>query len=130
MQTPVGFRCRECAGLSKLPTFKIGPKQYTIAVLVGLVLAAVAGFLWSIMVRLVPFMYFNFIIAPGVGAAVSEIISLAVNRKRGIGLACIAGGVVVIAYLIVAFSPWGTGFYLFDIAAVAMGVIAAASLLR
>ena len=130
IQTPVGFRCRECAALSKLPTFQVGTKHYTIAVLVGLGLAAVASFLWSISVRLVPFFYFNFLIAPGIGAAVSEVMSRAVNRKRSIGLACIAGGVMVIAYLVVAFAPWGTGFYVYDIAAVILGVMAAASLLK
>jgi len=128
--TPVGFRCRECANLYKLPTFRIEPKHYVIAVLVGLGLAVLFGLLWSIAIRFMPYLYLNLVIAPGIGAAISEVMSRAVNRKRGLGLAIIAGGSMVICYLIEVLAPWGIGFYFFDIVGTTIGVLTAASLLR
>jgi hypothetical protein len=56
--------------------------------------------------------------------------SRAVNRKRGLGLAIIAGGSMVICYLIEVLAPWGIGFYFFDIVGTTIGVLTAASLLR
>lgn len=130
VQTPVGFRCRECANLRKLPTFRIEPKHYAVAVLVGLGLAVVFGILWSIFIRFVPYVYLNLLIAPGIGEAISAVMSRAVNRKRGRGLAVIAGGAMVVCYLIEVLSPWGRGFYIFDIVAMMIGVVTAVGLLR
>lgn len=128
--TPTGFRCRDCANMQKLPTFKVEPKHYVIATLVGLVMAAVCGFLWAFIMRSIPYLYLNIVIAPGIGSAIGEVISLAVNHKRGIGLAIIAGGAMVLTYLIEVFSPFGMGFYIFDIAGIIMGVVAAVSMVR
>ena len=36
VQTPVGARCRKCAGLRRLPTYEIAPQQYLKAVGVAL----------------------------------------------------------------------------------------------
>lgn len=130
VQTPVGFRCRECAQLNKPPTFRVETKHYVIAVLVGLGLAVVFGLLWSFVIRSMPYLYLNIIIAPGIGAAIGEVMSRAVNRKRGLGLAIIAGGSMIICYLIEILSPWGWGFYLFDLVGMGLSVVAAAGMLR
>lgn len=129
VQTPVGYRCRECAKLDKLPTFRVGTKQYVIASLVGLVLAIAFGLLWSYIVPFMPFNYINLAIAPGIGAAIGELISLAVNRKRGLGLAIIAGGSMLICYLIEILFPM-LRFYYFDLVGIVLSVLAAAGMLR
>ena len=77
-----------------------------------------------------PFFYLNLLIAAGVGYAIGEVISRSVNRKRGTGLAVIAGGCVVISYLVGIFSPWGLQFWFFDILALALGIFIAVNRLR
>ena len=47
-ETPVGARCRDCARLYKLPTFRVETKHYVIASLVGLGMAVVVGIGWSL----------------------------------------------------------------------------------
>lgn len=84
---------------------------------------------WAVM----PFSYFNFLLAAGFGYAIGEVISRSVNRKRGKGLALIAGVAVVVAYLVSIFPPWGLGlgrFSLFGLLAVALGVWIAVNRLR
>ena len=84
---------------------------------------------WAVM----PFSYFNFLLAAGFGYAIGEVISRSVNRKRGRGLALIAGVAVVVAYLVSIFPPWGLWvgrFSLFGPLAVALGVWIAVNRLR
>ena len=79
---------------------------------------------------LVPFFYLNLLLAPGAGYAIGEVISLSVNRKRGTGLAVVAGIAVVISYLVGIFCPWGFGFRLLDLLALALGIFVAITRLR
>ena len=67
----------------------------------ALAVAMGAGFLWGIFNGIyvgVPFL--RSLVALVVGYGAGELISLSVNRKRGDGLAWIAGGSVVVAFLI------------------------------
>jgi hypothetical protein len=128
VSTPVGFRCRDCANLDKLPTFRVATKHYIIAGLMGLVLAIVFGIIWSFVIRTMPYLFLNIIIAPGIGMAIGELISLAVNRKRGLWLAVIAAGSMLLCYLIEII--WGRGFYLYDIVGIGLSVVAAAGVVR
>jgi hypothetical protein len=130
VQTPTGFRCKECANMQKLPTFKVGAKHYAIAIAVGLVMAGLCGFIWAYVMRSIPYSYLNFVIAPAIGSAIGEVISLAVNHKRSLGLAFVAGSAMVLTYLALLFSPLGMGFYLFDILTTILGVVAAVSFVR
>ena len=66
----------------------------------------------------------------GAGYAIGEVISFSVNRKRGTGLAVIAGTAVVISYLVNIFSPWGLHFGLLDLLALALGIFIAVTRLR
>ena len=130
VQTPVGYRCQECAKLGKLPTFQIDSKHYTIAGLVGFGMAVVMGVLWMIGFAFLPFGYVNIIIAPAIGMLIGEVISRSVNRKRGLGLAVIGGSAMVLCYLLAAVLPWGLRFHIIDIAAVIIAVPAAITQLR
>ncbi len=130
VQTPVGARCPECAGLYKLPTFRVSTQYYLRAIGTGLGMAIGCGIVWGVVMGLVSFFYLNFLLACGVSYAIGEVISLSVNRKRGTGLAVIAGTAVVISYLVNIFSPWGLHFGLLDLLALALGIFIAVTRLR
>ena len=90
--------------------------------------------------RLVPFFYLNLLLAPGAGYVIGEVVSLSVNRKRGTGLAVVAGITVVISYLIssirffqgmILFSFSSSPFHLIlALLALALGIFIAVSRLR
>ncbi len=130
VQTPVGAKCPDCAKLYKLPTYQVSTKHYLRAAGTGLGIAIICGIIWGLIGWVVPFFYLNLLIAAGVGYAIGEVISRSVNRKRGTGLAVIAGGCVVISYLVGIFSPWGLQFWFFDILALALGIFIAVNRLR
>ncbi len=85
---------------------------------------------------LVPFFYLNLLLAAGVGYVIGEVVSLSVNRKRGTGLAVVAGIAIVISYLTSISVPWGAGFNFnllslaINLVAVALGIFIAVSRLR
>jgi len=130
VQTPVGAKCRDCARLYRLPTYQVSTKYYLRAVGTGLGMAIVCGIVWGVVGNFIPFFYLNLLIAPGIGYAIGEVVSLSVNRKRGTGLAVIAGSALVVSYLVSMFSPWGLRFGLFDLLALALGIFVAVTRLR
>jgi len=93
-------------------------------------MAVVCGIVWGVVGWVIPFFYLNLLLAPGAGYAIGEVISLSVNRKRGTGLAAIAGIALVISYLVAMFFPWGLRFGLFDLLAIALGIFVAVTRLR
>lgn len=104
VQTPVGARCRDCARISKLPTYLMSPTYFLRAVGAALVTAVVVGLAWGFFNSLLSFIYLNLILAAGVGYAIGEVTSLAVNRKRGTWLAVVGSVAVVICYLVNIFT--------------------------
>jgi len=137
VQTPVGARCPDCAGLYKLPTYRVSAKHYLRAVGTALGMAIVCGVAWGLIGSFVPFFFLNLLLAAGAGYAIGEVVSLSVNRKRGTGLATIAGIAVAISYLVslfLPFTPWGFTFGLFHILfgllALALGIYVAVTRLR
>ena len=130
VQTPVGAKCQDCAGLSKLPTYHVSTKYYLRAAGTGLGMAIVCGIAWRVVTGFVRFFLLNLILAAGAGYVIGELVSLSVNRKRGTGLAVIAGSALVVSYLVSIFSPWGLSFRLFDLLALALGIFVAVSRLR
>jgi hypothetical protein len=90
----------------------------------------ICGFIWGAIERVVPFFYLNFLLAPGIGYAIGEVVSRSVNRKRGTTLAIIAGIAVVISYLTGILSPWGFNFRFFDLLAIALGIFVAVTRVR
>ena len=96
-QHPVGVRCKECARSVRLPTYRFSQSDAVrgIAAAVGLGLAgAVVLF---ILVGLVFNGFFFFIILIGVGYAIGEGVSRAVNRRRGRAYQYMALGAVLVA---------------------------------
>ncbi|MDP2953373.1 MAG: hypothetical protein Q8O76_08680, partial [Chloroflexota bacterium] len=107
VQTPVGARCPQCAQLRRIPTFEVSFRHYLIAAAVGLGLGVAGGLVWGFL----PFRgLFSFFIALGLGYGVGEIISLSVNRKRGVGLQVIAGLSVLISYVLQLYLVGGLFF--------------------
>ena len=143
VQTPVGARCPDCARLYKLPTYQVSTKYYLRAAGTGLGMAIVCGIVWGVIEWVIPIFSFNLLLAPGAGYAIGEVIGLSVNRKRGKGLATIAGIAVPISYL---FSLWfisflfGVFFYqvlplglfsiLYNLLALGLGIFVAVTRLR
>ena len=108
-----------------------------IAISAGLGAAVVYGLIWGVIGSMLNFFYLNLLLAAGAGYATGEIISLAVNRKRGLSLAIIASFAVAISYLVSIFSPWGYSFaslhivrLVLDLAALALGTYIAVTRLR
>ena len=134
IQTPVGARCRKCAGLKRLPTYEITPKQYVKAVVVGLGSSVVVGIAWAALWGFLWF--FNFCLAAGAGYAIGEILSRSVNRRRGLLLEIIAGLCVVVSYMVanVGLSAGVLTFFadfgLWDLLIVAIGIMVAVGRLR
>ena len=101
VQVPVGIRCRECGRAERLPTYDVQPTYYMRAIVVAVAVAIVGGLLWLWLNRQfggVPLISSIFGLA--VAYAIGELISRAVNRKRGVQLAWIAGASMVMAFLI------------------------------
>ncbi|MBI2829807.1 MAG: hypothetical protein HYX81_01465 [Chloroflexi bacterium] len=140
VQTPVGARCPQCARLDKLPTYSMTRVYYLRAISAALGTAIFCGIIWALISVQLPFLYFNFLLAAGVGYAIAEVMSLSVNRKRGVPLAIIAGIAVIMSYLISVGRtwglPWGLPFpmfmpgLLFDLLALAFGIFVAVNRLR
>ena len=137
VQTPVGARCLDCAKLYKLPTFRVTTQYYLRAVGTAVGMAIVCGLMWGLIIGLFRIFYLNLLLAPGVGYAIGEVVSLSVNRKRGTRLAIIAGTAVAISYLVSLLSPWGPTLVLFslrflviDLLALALGIFVAVTRLR
>jgi len=109
VQTPVGVRCSECAGLKSLPTYQVSTGYYLRAVGAGIGIALACGFAWWAINLILPFFLLRFLIAAGAGYAIGEVISLSVNRKRGTGLAIVSGVSATLSFAIANafFVSWG-----------------------
>ena len=134
VQTPVGARCRDCARLYKLPTYRISPVYYLRAAGAALGMAIVIGLAWGFITHLVSFIYLNLLLAAGIGYAIGEVTGLAVNRKRGPGLAVVGGMAVVICYAVNIFTfgyipSIGLGLII-DLVSLGVGIYMAVNRLR
>ncbi len=134
VQTPVGSRCPDCAGLHKLPTYRVSGSYYLRAAGAALVTAVVTGLLWGIFNNFVAFFYLNLLLAGGVGYIIAEAIGFSANRKRGQWLAAIGGAGVVISYCVNIFSfgsiPWSPLTIVLDLVSIGIGISTAVSRLR
>ncbi len=113
-----------------MPTFDVQPSYYARAIGVAVVCAVGGGLLWALFTNIfgsIPF--FPSLAAVAVGYGVGEIISLSVNRKRGTGLAWIAGCAVLVAFFI----SWGVnsfGFGIFQLLLLLFGIYTAVQRVR
>jgi hypothetical protein len=123
-----------------LPTYEVTAQQYLKALGTGLGLAIVLGIVWGLLWKLLPFFFLSLllglILAACIGFAIGELISLSVNRKRGIALQIIAGVSLVLSYFISNIQLSGgmlilfVNFSLYDLMALTLGTFIAASRLR
>jgi hypothetical protein len=138
VQTPVGARCRDCAKLYRLPTYRISSAYYLRAAGTALGIGIVIGVVWGIVDSFLPFRFFTLIIGAGVGWAIGEVVALSVNRKRGAWLAVIGSLGVVIAFgmnLAVEYFWFGYIYFsgleiLYMLGAIALGIFMAVNRLR
>jgi len=105
VQTPVGMRCAECANLKPLPTYQVSPVYYLRAIGAGLGIAVGCGLAWGAISLILPFYFLRLFVAAGAGYAIGEVISIAVNRKRGAGLAVISGSGATLSFVIAEVFP-------------------------
>lgn len=86
-----------------MPTYDVRPTYYARAVGVAVATAVGGGILWGIVnmvLNLLDLSFVGSIFVLGVGYGAGELISLSVNRKRSVGLAWLAGGSVVGAFVV------------------------------
>jgi len=116
IQTPVGARCRECANVSRLPTFNVTPVFFARAMTAALVAGIGIGLIWAFVLADLRFGFF-FMIFAGIilGTVMAEAVSAATNRKRGLGLQICAALGVILTYLVyLAFADTGLGGRVID----------------
>ena len=133
-QTPVGARCRDCARLYKLPTYRISPAYYLRAIGAALGMAVVVGLIWGFITDFLSFIYLNLLLAIAIGYAIGEVTGMAVNRKRGHGLAVVGGIAVAVCYAVNIFTfgkipHVGLGLVI-DLIGLVLGISAAVVRLR
>ncbi len=136
VEAPVGARCPECAKLYRLPTFRVTPVYYLRAVGAAAGMTIACGLLWAFIKPWSPF-FLSFLLAAGIGYVIGQVVSLSVNRKRGTGLAMVAGTAVVASYIISLLPfdrlfalPLNPLYLLLELAALAAGVWIATRMLR
>ncbi|MBI2866358.1 MAG: hypothetical protein HYX99_03240 [Chloroflexi bacterium] len=109
VQTPVGARCRSCARVNRLPTFRAGTGHYLLASVVGIGTAAALGLAWLYAGSLLPIPFLPLVLALGAGYLIGQAVSLSVNRKRGVAFQVIAGASTFLSYSLVSlWAPWLT----------------------
>jgi len=101
IQASVGIRCPECGKGTKMPTFDVQPTYYARAIGVGVGISIGGGILWIIFDAIFgDYGMLSSIPVLAIGYAAGELISKSVNAKRSNGLAYIAAGSVVGAFII------------------------------
>lgn len=106
VQTPVGYRCKECVGQQQAVFYTGGVLDYVIAGVISVVLGGVASYLMTLLGA----WFFALILGPAVGIGIAELVRLAVRRRRSryLWIAVAAGMVVgsLPALLLALFSLW------------------------
>jgi hypothetical protein len=102
VQTPVGYRCRECVHGQQAAYYNAGRFDLVIAAAVGLVLAAILGA--AAYTLLGGFGYFSFIAAiflgPAAGRLIAEAIRRGVGKRRARYLNWVAAAACVVGVLL------------------------------
>jgi hypothetical protein len=115
VQTPVGYRCKQCVGQQQATFFSGGPADYVIGGAIALVLGGIAAYL----ITLLGAWFFALILGPTVGIGIAEAVRLAVRRRRSRYLWAVAAGAMIVgalpALLVALSSLWAMaslGLYL------------------
>jgi tetratricopeptide (TPR) repeat protein len=106
VQTPVGYRCKECVGQQQAVFYTGGALDYVIAGVISLVLGGIASYLMTLLGA----WFFALILGPAVGIGIAELVRLAVRRRRSRYLWIVAAAGMVVgslpALLLALFSLW------------------------
>ncbi len=101
VETPVGYRCPTCAGLSSRVWSDLPGSLLVRAAVAGLLVALVVGWLWSRIPE------WQFYLALLLGFGVAEAMANAARLRRGqalqaMGIACVAVGLLTSRFLLLA----------------------------
>ena len=137
VQAPVGIRCKECGKSARMPTYDVQPIHHAKAVAVAAAAAIAGGILWWVadlallMILNARIPMVSALLAVPLGYGIGEVISWSVNRKRGTGLAWVAGASVLVAFLINLLLSGQPSFGgLFGILFIVLGVVVAVQRVR
>jgi MFS family permease len=100
VQTPVGFRCKQCIKGQQAVFYSATPLDYLIAVVIGLVASVIAAFIISAVG-----LFFSFFLAPVAGGVIAEVVRWATGRRRGRWVWLVVSVCIVVGALIAALGP-------------------------
>jgi hypothetical protein len=134
VQTPVGARCRKCAGLRRLPTYNVSMTYLLRGAAAAAATGAAMGAAWHFLIRDGRVgIYGALFVALAIGLAVGQAVSVATNHKLGPALQGLAACGVVLAYFVHNLLG-GSGLIpindLYGYVAVGLGIAIAVSRLR
>jgi len=100
VQTPVGFRCKQCIKGQQAVFYSATPLDYVIAVVIGLVASTMAAFIISAVG-----IFFAFFLAPLAGGVIAEVVRWATGRRRGRWVWLVVSACIMVGALVAAFGP-------------------------
>jgi hypothetical protein len=110
VQTPVGYRCKQCVRQQQDKFFNAQVIDYIITTVVSLVIGFGAAFVMS----LIGCFFVAFFIGPAVGGLIGQIIFRLTRKRRGRYTGMLVGTCIVVSALpFLLFNPLGIGIYLF-----------------
>jgi len=119
VQTPVGYRCKQCVGQQRAVYYSGGASDY----LIGGLIAAVLGGLACVVISLLRgAWFFGLILGPTVGIGIAEVVRWAVRRRRSqylwlaVGGGILLGSLPALVLFVLNFSLWSLltmGLFLF-----------------
>lgn len=95
VQTPVGYRCRQCVGAQQAAFYTGGPADYAIGGVIALVLGGIASYIVTILGA----WFIALILGPTIGIGIAEAVRRAVRRRRSRYLWLVVAVCIVIASL-------------------------------
>jgi tetratricopeptide (TPR) repeat protein len=95
VQTPVGYRCKECVGQQQAVFYTGGAVDYVIGAVIALVLGGVASYLMTLLGA----WFIALILGPAIGIGIAEVVRLAVRRRRSRYLWLVVGGAILVSAL-------------------------------
>lgn len=120
VQTPVGYRCRECVRAQKATYYNAKPADAVIGALIALALGAAFGIPAYLILGMLGFFSFilAFIAGPAAGGLVAEVIRRALNKRRVQSLKWLAPVAYAVGVLLVGifiFAGFPGAFFRWDV---------------
>lgn len=97
VQTPVGFRCKQCVKGQQAVFYSATSLDYVIAVVIGLVASIIAAFIISAVG-----IFITLFLAPAAGGAIAEVVRWATGRRRGRRMWLVVSACIVVGALVAA----------------------------